>query len=80
MILWPNAARSVTVAAAADIAQASLEHGARPVAVFVDEDADTIARVCLEAGISIAQLHGDGARASHADLPPTLEVGLRVHQ
>ncbi len=32
------------------------------VGVFVDEDAETIVRKCKAAGISIAQLHGDGAR------------------
>ena len=74
MILWPRAKRSVNVATAAEITAAALKRGARPVAVFVDEDAATIARVCAEAGIAIAQLHGDGARASLSGLPPSLQV------
>lgn len=75
MILWPKAKRAVSVSTAADIAAEAVQHGAQPVAVFVDEDADTIARVCSEAGIGIAQLHGDGARASLPDIPPELQVG-----
>lgn len=74
MILWPKAKRAVGVSTAARIAAEAVQRGAQPVAVFVDEDADTIARVCSEAGISTAQLHGDGARASLADIPPELQV------
>lgn len=33
-------------------------HGPEPVGVFVNEDADTVNRVCAEAGFTVAQLHG----------------------
>lgn len=75
MILWPKAKRAVSVSTAARIAAEATQRGAQPVAVFVDEDADTIAGFCSDAGIGIAQLHGDGARASLADIPPDLQVG-----
>jgi phosphoribosylanthranilate isomerase len=76
MILWPKAKRAVSVSTAAQIAAEAVQCGARPVAVFVDETADTIIRVCSDAGISTAQLHGDGARASLPDIPPELEVNF----
>ena len=44
MILWPRAKRSIPAALAREVAAAARAHGAEPVAVFVDEDADTIAR------------------------------------
>lgn len=79
MILWPKAKRAVSISTAADIAAEVVRRGAQPVAVFVDEDADTIARVCSEAGIGIAQLHGDGARASLPDISPGLQVVYVLH-
>lgn len=53
--------------------------GARPVGVFVDEDAATIARRCDAAGLAFAQLHGDGARAALFDLPLALPVVYVLH-
>ena len=44
MILWPRAKRSIPAALAREVAAAARAHGAEPVAVFVDEDAHTIAR------------------------------------
>jgi N-(5'phosphoribosyl)anthranilate (PRA) isomerase len=74
MLLWQGAKRAVSVRTAAEIAAEAVQHGVQPVAVFVDEDADTIVRVCSETGISTAQLHGDGARAALSDIPPELQV------
>ncbi|PSC74964.1 phosphoribosylanthranilate isomerase [Micractinium conductrix] len=79
MILWPRAKRSVGGATAAAIAAAARAGGAEPVGVFVDEDAATIARVCAEAGVRVAQLHGEGARAALAQLPPDLAVVWVLH-
>jgi phosphoribosylanthranilate isomerase len=73
MIMWPKAKRSIDVSIARQISAAARRHGAEPVAVFVDEHADEIARVCGEADIGIAQLHGDGARKAAGKLP----CGLR---
>lgn len=74
MLLWQGAKRAVSISTAAQIAAEAVQRGAQPVAVFVDEDADTIVRVCSETGISTAQLHGDGARAALSDIPPELQV------
>jgi phosphoribosylanthranilate isomerase len=62
MIMWPKAKRSISIETAANIAAAARAHGAQPIGVFVDEDAETIASKCKQAGIDIAQLHGDNAR------------------
>ena len=44
MILWPKAKRSVSWDTARQVAAAAQRHAAQPVAVFVDEDAETIQR------------------------------------
>lgn len=72
--MWPKARRSVSTATAAEISEAARQHGAEPVAVFVDEDFADIVRSCKAAGIGIAQLHGKAARASLPDLPNWLQV------
>eukprot|EP00271_Cylindrocystis_brebissonii_P000190 TRINITY_DN1022_c0_g1_i1.p1 TRINITY_DN1022_c0_g1~~TRINITY_DN1022_c0_g1_i1.p1 ORF type:complete len:314 (+),score=43.25 TRINITY_DN1022_c0_g1_i1:750-1691(+) len=68
MIIWPKARRSVGGSLAAEIAAAAREGGAEPVGVFVDEDADAVLEACQTATLSIAQLHGDGARSAAAAL------------
>lgn len=79
MIMWPKARRSVSTATAAEISEAARQHGAEPVAVFVDEDFADIVRSCKAAGIGIAQLHGKAARASLPDLPNWLQVIYVMH-
>ncbi|GLI58790.1 hypothetical protein VaNZ11_000548 [Volvox africanus] len=74
MIMWQKAKRSVSMDTARSIAAVARDGGARAVGVFVDEDAATISARCRDAGIPVAQLHGDGARASLPDLDPSLEV------
>lgn len=74
MIIWPKAKRSISTETARQIADVAKQHGATPVGVFVDEDAATIAERCRAAGITTAQLHGDGARASLSGLPSDLDV------
>ncbi|XP_024400671.1 N-(5'-phosphoribosyl)anthranilate isomerase 1, chloroplastic isoform X2 [Physcomitrium patens] len=80
MIVWPKSKRSVTVSLAQEIAAAARENGAEPVGVFVDEDAEQIERACNDAKLGIAQLHGDGARASLLQgLPESLKVIYVLH-
>ena len=79
MILWPKAARSVSIERAKCIASSIRQYGAQAVAVFVDEDAPTIAQVCKDCGVSIAQLHGDKARESLSELPSDIRVIYVVH-
>jgi hypothetical protein len=54
-------------------------NGAQPVAVFVEENAADITRACAAADVSIAQLHGDGAKGALGDLPPDLKVVYVLH-
>lgn len=74
LIAWPKAKRSVSTTIARDIANAAREHGAIPIAVFVDETAEQMAEYCSAAGIDHAQLHGDAARTQLPDLPAWLHV------
>lgn len=75
--MWPKAKRAVSDGAAAAIAAAARRHGAAAVGVFVDEDAATITRRCRAAGVGVAQLHGDGARAALQGIPSDLQVRPR---
>lgn len=72
--MWPKAKRAVSDETAAAIAAAAHGGGATAVGVFVDEDASTITQRCRQAGIQIAQLHGDGSRASLNSIPTDLQV------
>eukprot|EP00249_Psilotum_nudum_P009456 c21948_g1_i1 orf=351-1241(-) len=74
IILWPMSKRSVSVDEAKVIAHVAKDVGAEPVAVFVDEDADTIQKMCTATGITLAQLHGDGARSALSSLPSSIQV------
>lgn len=53
MIMWPPAPRALSVEAAQAVAAVAREHGAEPVGVFVDEDAETIARRAVGLGCYI---------------------------
>lgn len=79
MILWPKAGRSVSLDIARDIASEAKKNGSEAVGVFVDEDAETITKVCRDVGISFAQLHGDKARASFCSLGDDLHIIYVVH-
>lgn len=79
MILWPHARRSVALPLAAEISAAARRFGAVPVGVFVEESAEDIQRACEQADVAIAQLHGDGARASLRQLAPALPVACVLH-
>lgn len=79
MIMWPKAKRAVAPAVAQAIAAVAKLHGAQAVGVFVDEDAPTIERRCQQAGIGVAQLHGQAARKAVAKLPEWLHVIYVMH-
>ena len=78
MILWPKSKRSVDIERAKRIVEEcekSKERVITPVAVFVDEDGATIAKICEELGYNThAQLHGDLARQSLKDIPQKIKV------
>jgi phosphoribosylanthranilate isomerase len=79
MIMWPKAKRAVCDATAAKISAKAREHGALPVGVFVDEEAEAIVERCQRAHLAFAQLHGDTARQSIHQLPGSVRVIYVMH-
>ncbi|MBE3070227.1 MAG: phosphoribosylanthranilate isomerase [Planctomycetes bacterium] len=71
-LVFAESPRRVTPAAAARIVRA-LPPWVTPVGVFVDESPETIRAIAAEAGLVVAQLHGD----EPPDTPARLE-GLKV--
>ncbi|KAK9822225.1 hypothetical protein WJX81_001438 [Elliptochloris bilobata] len=77
--MWQRGRRAVSPATAQRIAAVAHRHGVQAVGVFVDEDAVSIATACTDAGLDMAQLHGNGARAAYLALPPELPVVYVLH-
>ncbi|GAB2233275.1 hypothetical protein Droror1_Dr00002494 [Drosera rotundifolia] len=68
IILWPKSKRSVSLAVAKEISDVATDYGAIPVAVYVDEDAETILRTSAASNINYIQsfLAGeDGSLLNH---------------
>ena len=57
MIMWPNSKRSVSVLVAKEISKVAREHGAKPVGVFVDDNADTILRASDASDLEFVQVY-----------------------
>src|SRR3972149_1945005 len=62
LVFWPSSPRCVTVDQAAIIV-AALPPFVTAVGVFVNEDLETIERVCESVGLGAVQLHGDEPEA-----------------
>ncbi|KAL9264677.1 N-(5'-phosphoribosyl)anthranilate isomerase 1, chloroplastic-like protein [Drosera capensis] len=79
MILWPKSKRSVSLTVAKDISDVARDYGAVPVAVYVDEDAETILRTSAASNIDCVQLHGSGSRAAFRYLVQEKQVIYVLH-
>lgn len=79
MILWPNSKRSISPTTAKEISRVAREYGAKPVGVFVDDDADTILRVSEASDLELVQLHGEGSRASFPQLVRDKKIIYVLH-
>jgi len=65
IVFHPPSPRFVNLDQAAEIAMSTLTAGGTPVAVFVDQTAEEMHRICKAANINAVQLHGTQSRAQH---------------
>ncbi|VFQ77469.1 unnamed protein product [Cuscuta campestris] len=79
MIIWPYSKRSVSLAAAKEISKVAREYGAKPVGVFVDDNAETILNVANAADLELVQLHGNGSRVAFPILVKEKKVIYVLH-
>lgn len=69
IVFHPYSKRFVEVDQAKEIAAAVIQQQAVPVAVFVDQTAEEMQRICEATHITTVQLHGSLSRATHHLLP-----------
>jgi phosphoribosylanthranilate isomerase len=73
IIFHPTSKRYVELEQAIEIAAAAKQAGAKPVAIFVDTNAEMILKICQATQINIVQLHGQISRQQHHLLPPNIK-------
>lgn len=74
MIFAADSKRRVSTEEAKAIVAALKNTQVIPVAVFAEQTADQIMKICKETQINVAQLHGDEARAAIRFLPSNLRI------
>jgi phosphoribosylanthranilate isomerase len=79
LVFYQASPRHITQEQAQSIVTAIKHHDAIPVAVCVNQTAQEIQTLCHDLGITHVQLHGDTARAHHADLPKHLTKFYVLH-
>lgn len=65
IVFHPTSKRHVDIEHAKEIASATLEKNALPVAVFVEQSAQQMREICECCNINVIQLHGTEARKQH---------------
>ncbi|XP_065869774.1 N-(5'-phosphoribosyl)anthranilate isomerase 1, chloroplastic-like [Euphorbia lathyris] len=79
MILWPNSKRSISLSVGKEISKIARKNGAKPVGVFVDDNAETILRAADECDLEFVQLHGNGSRAAFPILVEERRIVYVLH-
>jgi phosphoribosylanthranilate isomerase len=79
LVFHQDSPRHLTQEQAQPIVSAIKHHGATPVAVCVNQTAQEIQALCHDLDITHVQLHGDTARAQHADLPKNITKFYVLH-
>lgn len=69
MIFHSQSKRNVDLKIARSISESAKRTGATPVAVFVNQTAKEIVKICSALEIDVVQLHGEQAREQHDQLP-----------
>jgi len=73
LVFYTASTRNVNKEKAKKIVSAIRQYSTKVVGVFVDQNAEEIAKMCKYAGINIAQLHGDNARNALFALPDSIK-------
>ncbi|MEM9242747.1 MAG: phosphoribosylanthranilate isomerase [Pseudomonadota bacterium] len=79
LMFYHKSKRYIELNNAIDISAATRKGGAEPVAVFVDQDLNTMQQICATANINTVQLHGDIARQQYHLLPQTIQRIYVLH-
>ena len=72
LVFHKDSKRNIDLNMAKAVSAAVICAGAMPVAVFVNQSADEMMKICNDLNINIVQLHGSTARDNHTELPDNI--------